>query len=182
MAQSADLLPSPDAGTGPFPGWAVMATQLPELDGARLTVLALHNGEEGQFLHLLASGVTPEYTWRYGTIASRMPVLGLRDRNGRWHTARPARSAPPRDTDDFMLWLRVRAAAGRPYPIDRPGRRGANSRAPCQAAAQLETQSFWSLKLLPDAAPDQRICMLLYALLTADRRPDLPNRGRGRYA
>jgi hypothetical protein len=159
-----------------------MATQLPELDGARLTVLALHNGEEGQFLHLLASGVTPEYTWRYGTIASRMPVLGLRDRNGRWHTARPARSAPPRDTDDFMLWLRVRAAAGRPYPIDRPGRRGANSRAPCQAAAQLETQSFWSLKLLPDAAPDQRICMLLYALLTADRRPDLPNRGRGRYA
>ncbi|MGO8893364.1 MAG: hypothetical protein ACLQB1_27315 [Streptosporangiaceae bacterium] len=91
----------------PVPGWAVMAIELPDLDGARVTVLGLHNGEQGQFLHLLASGVTPEYTWPYGTIANRMPVLWLRDRNGRWHTARPARSAPLRDTDDFMLWLRV---------------------------------------------------------------------------
>jgi hypothetical protein len=91
----------------PVPDWAVMAIELPELDGARITVLGLHNGEHGQFLHLLASGVTPEYTWRYGTIAKRMPVLWLRDRNGRWHTARQARSAPLRDTDDFMLWLRV---------------------------------------------------------------------------
>ena len=91
----------------PVPGWAVVAIELPELDGARVTVLGLHNGQQGQFLHLLASGVTPEYTWPYGTIANRMPVLWLRDRNGRWHTARPARSAPLRDTDDFMLWLRV---------------------------------------------------------------------------
>ncbi len=36
-----------------------------------------------------------------------MPVFWLHDRNGRWHTARPARSGPVRDTDDFMLWLRV---------------------------------------------------------------------------
>ena len=36
-----------------------------------------------------------------------MPVLWLRDPDGRWHTARPARSAPLRDTDDFLLWLRV---------------------------------------------------------------------------
>jgi hypothetical protein len=69
--------------------------------------LALHNGEHGQFLHLLASGVTPEYTWTYGTIANRMPVLRLREPNGRWHTARPASSAPLRDTDDFMLRHRV---------------------------------------------------------------------------
>jgi hypothetical protein len=91
----------------PVPGWAVTAIELPELDGARVTVLGLHNGEHGQFLQLLASGVTPEYTWPYGTIADRMPVFWLRDRNGRWHTARPARSAPWRDTDDFLLWLRV---------------------------------------------------------------------------
>jgi hypothetical protein len=91
----------------PVPGWAVMAIELPELDGARLTVIGLHNGEHGQFLHLLASGVTPEYTWPYGTIANRMPVLWLREPDGRWHTARPARSAPLRDTGDFLLWLRV---------------------------------------------------------------------------
>jgi hypothetical protein len=91
----------------PVPGWAVTAIELPELDGARVTVLGLHNGEHGQFLHLLASGITPEYTWPYGTIANRMPVVWLRDRNDRWHIARPARSAPWRDTDDFLLWLRV---------------------------------------------------------------------------
>jgi hypothetical protein len=91
----------------PVPGSAVTAIQLPELDGARIMVLGLHNGAHGQFLHLLASGVTPEYTWPYGLIANRMPVLWLCDRNGRWHAARPARSAPLRDTDDFMLWLRV---------------------------------------------------------------------------
>ena len=95
------------AERAPAPDCAVMAMELLELDGARVTVLGLHNGEHGQFLHLLASGVTPEYTWPYGMVANRMPVLWLRDRNGRWHTARPARSAQLRDTDDFMLWLRV---------------------------------------------------------------------------
>ena len=91
----------------PVPDWGVTAAGLPELDRARVTVLGLHNGEHGQFLHLLASGVNPEYTWPYGTITNRMPVLWLRDRNGRWHTARPKRSAPLRDTDDFLLWHRV---------------------------------------------------------------------------
>jgi hypothetical protein len=91
----------------PVPGWAVMAAELPELDGARIAFPGLHNGEHGQFLHLLASGITPEYTWPYGTIANRLPFLWLRDHQGRWHTARPARSSPLRDTDDFMLWLRI---------------------------------------------------------------------------
>ncbi|HUB22126.1 MAG TPA: hypothetical protein VMA97_06940 [Streptosporangiaceae bacterium] len=91
----------------PVPGWAVAATGLPGRDGARIAVLGLHNGQHGQFLHLLASGVTPEYTWSYGMIANRMPVFWLRGGNGRWHTARPARSAPVPNADDFMLWLRV---------------------------------------------------------------------------
>jgi hypothetical protein len=96
-----------DPDRAPVPGSAVTAIELPELDGARIMVLGLHNGERGQSLHLLTSGVTPEYTWPYGLIANRMPVLWLCDRNGRWHAARPARSSPLRDTDDFMLWLRV---------------------------------------------------------------------------
>ena len=91
----------------PVPGWAVAAAALPELDGARVTVLGLHNGTHGQFLHLLTSGVTSEYTWRYGWIADRLPVLWLRDRDDRWHAARPARTAQLRDSDDFLLWLRV---------------------------------------------------------------------------
>jgi hypothetical protein len=91
----------------PVPGWAVTAIELPELDGARVTVLGLHNGDHGQFLHLLASGVTPEYTWPYGTIADRMPIVWLRDCNGAWHTARPRSSGPLRNSDDFLLWPRV---------------------------------------------------------------------------
>jgi hypothetical protein len=91
----------------PVPDWAVTAIELPELDGARITVLGLHNGQRGQFLHLLASGVTPEYTWSYGTIDDRMPVVWLRDPHGRWHTTRPAQSGQLRDTDVSMLLLRV---------------------------------------------------------------------------
>lgn len=91
----------------PVPDWAVTAIELPELDGARITVLGLHNGQRGQFLHLLASGVTAEYTWSYGTIADRMPVVWLRDPAGRWHTARPAQSGQLRDTDVSMLLLRI---------------------------------------------------------------------------
>ena len=83
------------------------AIELPEVDGARVTVLGLHNGERGQFLHLLTSGVTQEYTWSYGTIANRMPVVWLRDPADRWHTARPAQSGQLRDTDDSMLLLRI---------------------------------------------------------------------------
>lgn len=89
----------------PVPGWAVTATELPELDGARVTVLGLHNGTHGQFLHLLASGVAPEYTWSYGWIADHLPILWLCD--SRWHAARLARTAQLRDSDDFLLWLRV---------------------------------------------------------------------------
>jgi hypothetical protein len=61
----------------------------------------------GQFLHLLASGVMPEYTWSYGTIADRMPVVWLRDPDGRWHTARPAQSGQLRDTDVSVPLLRI---------------------------------------------------------------------------
>jgi hypothetical protein len=91
----------------PVPGWAVTTAELPGLDGARVAVTGLHNGARGQFLHLLTSGVTPEYTWHYGVLADRMPVLWLRDRDGGWHSGRPVRSAQLRDTDDYLLWLRV---------------------------------------------------------------------------
>ena len=91
----------------PVPDWAVTAIELPELDGARITVLGLHNGQRGQFLHLLASGVTPEYTWSYGMIDDRMPVVWLRDPNGRWHATRTRQSGQLRNTDDSMLLLRI---------------------------------------------------------------------------
>jgi hypothetical protein len=91
----------------PVPDWAVTAIELPELDGARITVLGLHNGNRGQFLHLLASGVTPEYTWSYGTIDDRMPVVWLRDPDGRWHATRTRQSGQLRDTDVSMPLLRI---------------------------------------------------------------------------
>jgi hypothetical protein len=62
----------------PGPDWAVTAIELPELDGARITVLGLHNGGDGQFLHLLASGVTPEWSRRQrtGLVANRASGTG----------------------------------------------------------------------------------------------------------
>jgi hypothetical protein len=161
----------------PVPGWAVTAIELPELDGARVAVLGLHNGEHGQFLHLLASGVTPEYTWPYGTITN-CPARPVAPR-----TQRPLAHRPPGTIGPAPRYQRLpalaqgRAAAGPGHPMDRRGGHRAIGRALGQAAAQLETQSARLLKLLPDAAPNQRICMLPYALLTTDRRPDLPMRG-----
>jgi len=123
----------------PVLGWAVTASELPELDGARVTVLGLHNGGHGQFLHLLASGVTPEYTWPYGTIANCMPLVWLRDRDGRWHTARPGLVGTAAGYGRFPAVAEGRAAAGPRHPVDRRGGHRAIGRGSGQAAAELES-------------------------------------------
>jgi hypothetical protein len=126
----------------PVPGWAVTATGLPELDGARVTVLALHNGEHGQFLHLLASGITPEYTWTYGTITNRMPVpVATRPHRPLAHRA-PGKIGPAAGYRPFHAVAEGRAAAGPRHPADRRGGRRAIGRGPGQAAAHLEAQSL----------------------------------------
>jgi hypothetical protein len=88
-----------------------------------------------------------------------MPVLWLTGRDDRWHTARPARSAPLRETDNFLLWHRAVPLLHHRTPRIDVVAVGQSTQVRGQAAAQLETQSAWLLKLLPDAPPNQRICL-----------------------
>jgi hypothetical protein len=72
----------PDA-TPPNEGCAGLAVALPELDGVRLSILGLHNGEDGTVIHVLAAGLPGD---------DAFPLLWIRDDDGRWHTTRRSTS------------------------------------------------------------------------------------------
>lgn len=86
--------------------WACPVAQLPEVDGVRLAVLGLHQGEDGTVLHLLADGVTPEDDWEYYRAVRPLPVLWIRDSAGNWH-ATFTRSWSPLAGDSVVLRLAV---------------------------------------------------------------------------
>jgi len=70
----------------PAPGMLTAAVaELPELDGAQITIMGLHHGERGTIMHLLVSGVTLEDDWAYARGVMPLPVLWIRDSDGRWH-------------------------------------------------------------------------------------------------
>jgi hypothetical protein len=92
--------------TPPVPGiLAATAAELPELDGVRIAVAGLHHGERGTIVHLLASGVTLEGGWDYTRVLQPLPVLWIRDSNGRWHTNRLAGLTRLGDPGVVGLWL-----------------------------------------------------------------------------
>ncbi len=92
----------------PAPGsWAAPVAELPELDGARLAILGLHHGESGTTLHMLASGVTTEDDWVYSRVVRPLPVLWIRDSDGRWHTTRTRGVMPPGGSGEVVLWLDI---------------------------------------------------------------------------
>jgi hypothetical protein len=65
---------------------AAAVAELPELDGAEITVIGLQHGERGiTIMHLLVSGVTVEDDWAYARGVMPLPVLWIRDSDGRWH-------------------------------------------------------------------------------------------------
>lgn len=86
--------------------WASPVAQLPEVDGVRLAVLGLHQGEDGTVLHLLADGVTLEDDWPYYRAVRPLPVLWIRDNAGNWH-ATLTRSLSPLADDSVLLRLAV---------------------------------------------------------------------------
>jgi hypothetical protein len=73
----------PDTAS-PGEGCAGVAVTLPELDGVRLSVLGLHNGEDGTVIHVHAAGL-PDIGTRE---EDALPLLWIRDAEGRWHTTR----------------------------------------------------------------------------------------------
>jgi len=90
--------------------------ELPELDGAQITILGLHHGQHGQprtIMHTLVSGVTAEDDWTYGRVVRPLPSLWVRDSGGRWHATGTDFTMPSGNSGEVVLWLRVEP------PLDR---------------------------------------------------------------
>jgi len=69
---------------------AATVAELPELDGARVTIAGLHHAEDRTIMHLLVSGVALDHKWQYDRGTRPMLMLWVRDSNGGWHATRPA--------------------------------------------------------------------------------------------
>ncbi len=92
----------------PAPGsWAATAVELPELDGSRVAVLGLHQGEDSTILHLHAGGVTMEDDWAYYRGVRPLPALWIRDSAGRWHATRTWGPRPLGDNGEVTLELEI---------------------------------------------------------------------------
>jgi hypothetical protein len=100
----------------PAPGiLAATVAELPELDGATIAIAGLHHGQRGTIMHLLATGVTLEDDWPYARGVRPLPVLWIRDSDGRWHATRldglspwgDNGSNPWTDTRMVTVWLRI---------------------------------------------------------------------------
>ena len=105
-------------GPQPPPGPGILAAtvvELPELDGATIAIAGLHHGERGTIMHLLATGVTLEGDCPYARGVRPLPVLWIRDSDGRWHTTRldglspwgDTGSNPWTDTRMVTVWLKI---------------------------------------------------------------------------
>jgi hypothetical protein len=101
---------------GPGPGIAAAAiAELPELDGARITILGLHhstivgryNSVTQTVVHMLVSGVMPEDDWTYGRVVRPLPALWVRDSSGRWHATRTQGVGPSPDSREVIVWLGI---------------------------------------------------------------------------
>jgi hypothetical protein len=100
----------PGAGFMPdFTGGFTVATvaELPELDGARITILGLHHGGERTIVHMLVSGVTQEADWTYGRVVRPLPALWARDSSGRWHATRTNGTGPRGNSSEVIVWLEI---------------------------------------------------------------------------
>jgi hypothetical protein len=87
--------------------WAAVVAALPDLDGVQLTVLGLNHGEPSTFMHLLASGVSPDDEWSYSRGVRSLPALWIRGSNGDWHATRSRGLTPWKDTTMMMMWLEI---------------------------------------------------------------------------
>jgi len=100
----------------PAPGIAAATiAELPELDGARITILGLHhativglhNSATQTIVHILVSGVTPEDDWTYGRVIRPLPTLWVRDSSGRWHATRTNGTGPTGTSSEVIMWLEI---------------------------------------------------------------------------
>jgi hypothetical protein len=86
---------------------AAAVAELPELDSAQITIIGLHHGERGTIMHLLVSGVTLEEEWAYARGVRPLPVLWIRDSDGRWHATDLAGVSPLGNTGVTIVSMRI---------------------------------------------------------------------------
>ena len=100
----------------PAPGIASGAiAELPELDGAHITILGLHHhtihglhhSDPETIVHMLVTGVTPEDHWTYGRVVRPLPALWVRDSSGRWHATRTHGVGPAPNSAEVIVWLQI---------------------------------------------------------------------------
>ncbi|MGH3151675.1 MAG: hypothetical protein ACRDOB_13255 [Streptosporangiaceae bacterium] len=85
------LLTRREQADPPAPGiLAATVAELPELDGARITIAGLHQARGRTIMHLLVSGVTLDHEWTYDRGTRPMLMVWVRDSNGGWHATRVA--------------------------------------------------------------------------------------------
>jgi hypothetical protein len=84
LLRNPDTVPAHD-------GFAAVTTVLPELDGIRLVLLGVHNGDGNSWLHAHAAGRLPDEQYGpFGLDASFPLSFWIRDSGRRWHVAPPA--------------------------------------------------------------------------------------------
>ena len=94
---------------------AATVAELPELDGAQITIfglhhstiVGLHNSATQTIVHTLVTGVTPEDDWTYGRVVRPLPALWVRDNSGRWHATRTNGVGPAGNSGEVILWLEI---------------------------------------------------------------------------
>ena len=107
-----DLDRQPEAGPGIA---AATIAELPELDGARITILGLHhctvvgryNSVTQSIVHMLVTGVRPEDDWTFGRVVRPLPALWVRDSSGRWHATRTQGVGPSPSSREVIVWLAI---------------------------------------------------------------------------
>jgi hypothetical protein len=108
--------PSRPPQAGPAPGIAAATiAELPDLDGARITILGLHhativgrhNSVTQTIVHTLVTGVTPEDDWTYGRVVRPLPALWVRDSSDRWHATRTQGVGGSPGSGEVIVWLGI---------------------------------------------------------------------------
>jgi hypothetical protein len=93
-------------------GFATVTAVLPELDGIRLVLLGVHNGDGRSWLHAQASGRLPEEQYGPFGLDSSLPLsVWVRDSGGQWHAAPPAYWFPDSGSH-HVHWARRPGGAG----------------------------------------------------------------------
>jgi hypothetical protein len=94
---------------------AATVAELPELDGAQITIfglhhstiVGLHNSATKTIVHTLVTGVTPEDDWTYGRVVRPLPALWVRDGSGRWHATRTNGVGLSGNSGEVIVWLEI---------------------------------------------------------------------------